>query len=161
MKELPFYNELSIVKNINALHSYARSYKVEIVYIKDPLVQIETSKSRIKDLFKDLLYELKGFKYQITVNILLSKLKTDGCIEYSFVYFNSTTKTVINTDKFNLDQSFQETLYRIDNWINLGSGWIIERINSQYLNVSFYSPLIGSTYIELPSGLKHPIKSIN
>ena len=161
MKELPFYNELSIVKNINALHSYARSYKVEIVYIKDPLVQIETSKSRIKDLFKDLLYELKGFKYQITVNILLSKLKTDGCIEYSFVNFNSTTKTVINTDKFNLDQSFQETLYRIDNWINLGSGWIIERINSQYLNVSFYSPLIGSTYIELPSGLKHPIKSIN
>ena len=160
LKELPFYNELSITKNINALHNYAGSYKVEIVDKKDPLVQLETSKSSIISLFKDLLYELKGFKYQITVNILLSKLETDGNIEYSSVYFNSTTKAVINTDKFNLNKSFQEILYRIDNWINLECGWITERINSQYLNVSFYSPLIGSTYIKLLNELEHPKKGL-
>ena len=66
---------------------------------------------------------MKGFKYQKTV--LLSKVKTDGSIEYSPVYFNSATNTVISS-KFNLDKSFQEILYRIDNWINLGSGWVIE-----------------------------------
>ena len=41
------------------------------------------------------------------------------------VYFNSTTKTVINF-KYMLDKSFQKILYRIDNWINEGFGWIIE-----------------------------------
>ena len=110
LKELPFYDELSIVKNLNAFGGYARSYKVEIVDKKDPLVLLEASKSSIKDLFKDLLNEIKGFKYQITLVVLLSKIKADGSIEYSPVYFNSTTKTVINSDEFGLDQSFQEIL---------------------------------------------------
>ena len=58
-------------------------------------------------------------------------------------------------DKFSLDQSFQEILYRIDNWINEGSGWIIEEIHNQYLNVSSYIPLTGNSYIKLPNELKH------
>ena len=37
------------------------------------------------------------------------------------VYFNSSTKTIIN-HRYKLDQSFQEILYRIDAWINRGSG---------------------------------------
>ena len=86
-------------------------------------------------MFKDLLNEIKGFKYQITLAFLLSKVKADGNIEYSPVYFNSTTKTVINNEH-NLYKSCQEILYRIDNWINERSGWIIEEIHNQYLNVS-------------------------
>ena len=35
----------------------------------DPLAQLEASKLSIKDLFKDLLNEMKGFKYQIPVNV--------------------------------------------------------------------------------------------
>ena len=52
--------------------------------------------------------------------------KINGGIEYAPVYFNSATKTVINSDKYDFDKSFQEILYRIDNWINEGPGWIIE-----------------------------------
>ena len=122
LQELPFYNEFNTVKNSNLFSGYARSYKVEIVDKKDTLVQLEARKSSFEDLFKDLLNEIKGFKYQITLAVLLSKIKTDGSIEYSPVYFNSTTKTMINSDEFGLDQSFQEILYRIDNWINQGSG---------------------------------------
>ena len=62
--------------------------------------------------------------------------------------------------KFSLNQSFQESLYKIDNWINEGSGWIIEEIQNQYLNVSSYSPLVGNTYIELPDELKHSMKGL-
>ena len=160
LQELPFYDEVSIVKNLNAFSGYARSYKIETVGKKDPLVQLELSKSSIEDLFKDLLNEIKGFKYQITLAVLLRKIKTDGSIEYSPVYFNSTTKAVINSDDFGLDQSFQENLYRIQNWINQGSGLIVESIEGFYLNVSSYSPLIGSTYIELPSELQHPMKGL-
>ena len=124
------------------------------------MIQLEASKSSIKDLFKDFLNEIEGFKYQISLAILLSKVKTDGSIEYSPVYFNSTTKTVINSDDFGLDQSFQEILYRIDNWINQGSGWIVEPIEGLSLNVTSSSPLIGSTYIELPNELPHPMKGL-
>ena len=67
---------------------------------------------------------------------------------------------MINSDKFGLDQSFQEIWYIIDNWIDEGSGWIIEEIHNQYLNVSGCSPLIGNTYIELPNELKHSKKGL-
>ena len=67
---------------------------------------------------------------------------------------------MINSDKYDLDKSFGEALYRIDNWINKGSGWIIESINGEYVNISIYSPLTGSTYIKLPDKLKNSMKGL-
>ena len=159
LHELPFYDELSITEFSKAFKRYARSYKVEIVDHKDLLVQLEASKLSIKDLFKDLLNEMKGFKYQITVAILLSKEKGNGDTEYSSVYFNSVTKTVINLE-FSLDKSFQEILYRIDNWINEGSGWVVKSINGEYVNISMYSPLIGSSFVKLLNELKNSKKGL-
>ena len=52
------------------------SYKVKIIEKKDPIVQLEASKSSIKDLFSDLLNETKGFKYQITVKVLLKNTRS-------------------------------------------------------------------------------------
>ena len=83
------------------------SYKVELVEKKDPIKQLEASKSSIKDLFSDLLNETKGFKYQITVKVLLKKYKLNGEIEFAPVYFNSTTKTVIS-HKFCLEMLFKK-----------------------------------------------------
>ena len=51
---------------------------------------------------------------------MLSKYKESENREVSPVYFNSTTKTVINFE-YGLDKSFQKILYIIDNWINEGS----------------------------------------
>ena len=51
------------------------SYKVEIIERSDPIVQLEASRSSIKNLFSDLLNETKEFKYQITVKVLLKKYK--------------------------------------------------------------------------------------
>ena len=48
----------------------------------------------------------------------------------------------------------------IDVLINNGSGWIIELIESQYINISTYRPLVGSSYIDLPIELKHPRKRL-
>ena len=91
---------------------------------------------------------------------MLSKAKINGSIEYSPVYFNSTTNTVINSE-FNLDKSFQEILYRIDNWIIEGSGWIVESVDGEYVNISAYIPLVGNTYIELPDELKNSMKGLS
>ena len=73
LAELPFYEQLSIIKTNQAFRGYVMSYKVEIIKRKDPIVQLEASKSSIKKIFNNLLNETKGFKYQITVNVLLKK----------------------------------------------------------------------------------------
>ena len=64
------------------------SYKVEIVEKKDLIVQLQASKSCIKDLLNDLLNETKCFKYQITVKVLLKRYKPNEEIEFTLVYFN-------------------------------------------------------------------------
>ena len=111
---------ISVVEISKASKKYARSYKIEIIDTKDPLAQLAASKS----------------------TVLLCKPKQNGDIEYAPAYFDSATKTVINSDKYHLDKSLQEILYIIDNWINKGSGWITESIEAQYENVFIYSSLI-------------------
>ena len=47
------------------------SCKVEIIEKKDPINQLEASKSSTKELFSDLWNEAKSFKYQITLKAVL------------------------------------------------------------------------------------------
>ena len=61
--ELPFYEQLNVIKTDQASSGYAMTYKVEIVERIDSIVQLEVSKSSIKEFFNDLLNE--------TVKILL------------------------------------------------------------------------------------------
>ena len=132
LHELPFYDELSVVEISKAFRRYARSYKVEMIEPEDPLRHLEASNSSIEDLFKDLLNEMKGFKDQITVKVLLSKHRINEDKEYDILC---------------LSRDFIQNRH----WINEGSGWMIESIETQYVNIFIYSPLIGSTQIELPS----------
>ena len=105
--ELPFYEQLDVIKTDQAFSGYAMSYKVEIVEKKEPIVQLKASKLSIKNLFSDLLNETKAFKYQITAEALLKKDRLNGEIEFETVYFNSLTKTVTN-HKLRLGNFFQE-----------------------------------------------------
>ena len=56
--------------------------------------------------------------------------------------------------------SRQEILNTIDKWVSEGSGWVIDRIDSHYLNVTLYKPLNGSSYIELPMDLRNTKKGL-
>ena len=92
LRELPFYNELNTSKTSAAFKGYARSYSIEIIYSKDPPVQLISSKSNFEGLFKDLLNEIKGFQHQIS---LLSKHKKNTDREFASVYFNSISKFLV------------------------------------------------------------------
>ena len=75
---------------------------------------------------------------------MLKKYKSNGEIEFRPVYFNSTTKAVIN-HKFSLENTFQEILYKINNWINERSGWIVELIEFNALTfqlVDYYQEVL-------------------
>ena len=72
--ELPFYEELNVIKTNHVFRGYAMSYKVEIIEKKDAIIQLEASKTSIKDLFSDLLNETKGFKYQTMLKVMLKNI---------------------------------------------------------------------------------------
>ena len=62
------------------------------------------------------------------------------------IYFVSKIQTVddeLDMDN-SLDRSFQTTLSRIDKWLDESVGWIIESVDSDYINISIYNPLARS-----------------
>ena len=87
-KELPFYNKhiekpktkclkkhwfafwtsflwrTDCNKNKSCILRICNELQSQITWEKNPIKQLETSKSSIKDLFNDLLNEIKGLKYK-------------------------------------------------------------------------------------------------
>ena len=51
-------------------------------------------------------------------------------------------------------------MHWINNRSNEGSGWVIKSVDAEYMNISLFSPLSGSTYIELPRRLRNSVKSL-
>ena len=45
-------------------------------------------------------------------------------------------------------------------WISEGSGWTVESVDNHYINVVQYEPMKGSSYIELPTELRHHQKGL-
>ena len=88
--ELPFHVELSIRKTNHPFRGYAMSFKVEKIEQKYPTNQLEASKLSIKNLLNDFLNETKGFKYQITLNVLLQN--TNQIEKLSLDHFISMQK---------------------------------------------------------------------
>ena len=91
-----FNKELNVIKTDHAFKGYATSYKVGLVEKEDPLIQLEASKSCIKDLFSDLLDETKGFKYQTTRKFKLKKIQAKG---RNWIYSNLFQFNNKNSDK--------------------------------------------------------------
>ena len=77
-------------------------------------------------------------------------------------FFNGKAKIITKANDIEpeLSMSRQEILNAIDKWVSEGSGWVIDRIDSHYINVTLYKPLNGSSYIELPTELRNPKKRL-
>ena len=86
LSEHPFLKKLNVIKTNPAFRVYAVSYKVKIIVEKDPIKQLEASKSSIKNLCSDLWYEAKCFRYQIKVEVMLKKYNPSGEIEFRPVF---------------------------------------------------------------------------
>ena len=50
--------------------------------------------------------------------------------------------------------------FHYNHLINQGSGWIVELIKSQYINISTYRPFSGSSYVKLPAELRSSRKGL-
>ena len=54
----------------------------------------------------------------------------------------------------NLDTSFQAIFYKIEEWIQAGSGGVLESVECDYINICVYKSLAGKSYLQLPKELR-------
>ena len=112
---------------------------------------------------------MKGFKFIERLEIMFMKNKVEKLdsinkikIFYKTAFFNGKAKAIFkaNDIEHELTMSRKEILNTIDKWVSEGSGWVIDRIDSHYINVTTYQPLNGLSYIELPIELQNPAKGL-
>ena len=158
------------IKELNrALKGHAKSHEIELQDNLNPLKHFTKTRPQTESHLEDLLETMKGFKFIETLEVTFEKdtidSKTGKHVSiYKTAFFNGKAKTItkVNDIEPELNMSRQEILNVIDKWVSEGSGWVIDRIDSHYLNVTLYKPLNGSSYIELPTELRNTKKgSIN
>ena len=156
------------IKELNkALKGHAKSYGIELQDNLNPLNHFTKTKTLLKSHLEDLLKDKKGFKFIETLEVMFKKdifySKTGELVSiYKTAFFNGKAKTItkVNDIKHELSMSRQEILNVIDKWVSEGSGWVIVRIDSHYINVTTYTPLHGLSYIDLPTELRNPKKGL-
>ena len=156
------------IKELNqALKGHAKSYGIELQDNLNPLNHFTKTRALVESHLENLLKDMKGFKFIEMLEVKFEKdtidSKTGKHVSiYKTAFFNGKTKTSIkaNDIEHELSMSRQEILNVIDKWVSEGSGGVIDRIDSHYINVTTYTPLHGSSYIELPTELKNPKKGL-
>ena len=145
-----------------ALEGYTKSFDIELRDNKDPLVQLQESRKAIEYLFDNQLKISKGFKYVETLQVKFIKFSNGQKTEKNG-FFNSKADLILNNTNIqsSLQISKQHILNIISQWVSEGSGWTVESIESHHLNIANYSPLKGSSYIELPPEIKKSKGLIN
>ena len=119
---------------------------------------LDLSRTSVNELFTDLLREKRGFKYFATARVTLKNCVNNG-FDIRRPHFHSTIKTIIN-DRYFIENSFEETINRTDQWTSEGSGWIIDNVETFYINIANYKPPSGSSYIPLPKELNNSMKGL-
>ena len=156
------------IKELNkALKGHAKSYGIELLDNLNPLNHFTKIRALVESHLENLLKDMKGFKFIETLEVTFEKVTIDSKTGkhvsiYKTAFFNGKAKTITKADdiEHELNMSRQEILNVIDKWVSKGSGWVIDRIDSHCINVTTYTPLHGSSYIELPMELKNPKKGL-
>ena len=150
-----------------ALKGHAKSYGIELKDNLNPLNHFTETKALVESHLESLLKDLKGFKFIETLEVTFEKETIDSKTGkrvsiYKTAFFNGKAKTITKANDIQLELSMsrQEILNVINKWLSEGSGWVIDRIDSHYINVTLYKPLNGSSYIELPTELRNPKKGL-
>ena len=150
-----------IVEKARALKNNAKSYEVTIVNRYDASAQLYDTKASIEELFRSILESKKGFKFNMTLQIRLSK-RVEGGKTYREPYFNSDAFTITNAESIteSIELAVEKILNLLAVWLSEGSGWVIEEVLHHYINIVSYFPLRGRSYFKLPEELSNSMKSL-
>ena len=100
------------------------------------------------------------FKYILSVKVTLKRWNNaTNTYDIDSIFRNSDAITVTN-QRFNLNTSYETLKHRLSIYSSKGSGWIIDKIENIWINISNYDPLVGRSYIPLSPELNNSMKGL-
>ena len=99
---------MKITQLAHVFQSNASSYNVEFLNSFNPELQLKDTRFAIKNKLKQLLTELRGFKFMATLVLMLKKIESEDKTKYDTFYSHSKAETVGESD--DVFESFYTTV---------------------------------------------------
>ena len=137
---------------------YLRAHAISVKRYKDPMKMFQDKKATIKNKITAILQELTSLKWSfgLTVDFFKDNRKIQG----TFFSNQYATLSADETGAF-FGEATSAIVQKIEKVTKEGSGWMIDKCNTLFLNIAKYDPLKGSSYIPLPEVLAHKKAIIN
>ena len=130
----------------------------------DPRAFLEHVEPQIQKKLEEELKALDGgVKFQLALKVQLRKDNPDGSEEYTDPVLRHKQEALLQQSEIGaaLHQAFPRILESLEKWTQRGSGWVVERVETLWLDIARYKPLRGGSYIPLPAAVKNKKAVIN
>ncbi|CAC5423990.1 unnamed protein product [Mytilus coruscus] len=123
----------------------------------DLLQFFSSAKSEVEQELNIRRKKVRNVKWYLNVRVDMVRNIEDGTKEKTTPHFRSKTYTSLENDdnEHNLNEAFQKMNGSLEEFIHKGSNWIVNKVLGLEVNTVKYSPISGSSYMELPSKLHH------
>ena len=103
------------------------------------------------------------YKANLVFHVEFMKNNPSGLAKTTEAYFRSDVMTNLSAHAIDaaVQKAFSDIEKRIEKWTREGSGWTVTKVLNVYLDFAKYTPLKGSSYIELPKYLKDKKAIVN
>ena len=149
-----------VVESKSALKGFAKTYKIKGQKVHFALNFLQA----VKPTVINFLLTQKNIKIKFVLRCNMSKTNlATGETEHKIANFNSSQEIVFEeTDREELYQkSLDKMLEKMAEFLENGSGWKLDSIESLDMHTVKYTPLNGSSYIKLPPVLESKKAIIN
>ena len=129
----------------------------------DIMTFLRRIKQEVKEIVLEELARRIALKFNITVNLELQRISTDGDVQLASPYLHSRPAVVLyGTD---LDAEIENAYARLTDFLECfqenGSGFTLSRVASCVVNVVTFDNIGGSSFIELPLHVKSKRACVN
>ncbi|CAG2256166.1 unnamed protein product [Mytilus edulis] len=164
------------IENINPLPSEKkrRNRRVKKSALNDSVNQIEiipegnekydllqffsNVKGDIQQIVESRKKYMRDIKWYLNVKVEMERDIQDGQTETVIPSFRSRNYVSLFNDnhlEHNLNEAYQKMHRSLEEYINRGSNWIIRKVVHLEARTVKYAPINGSSYMQLPSTIKH------
>ena len=145
--------------------SFLRGWQMDAPerYGADPRASLEKMRPRIRKKLEEEIRALNGIKFQLALKVQLRKTGPNGTEEYTDLMLRHKQEAVLQANEIDeaLDKAIPTIFETLEKWTQRGSGWVVDRVETLWLDIARYQPLRGSSYIPLPAAVRNKKAAIN
>ena len=121
----------------------------------DPRAFLDHVRPQIYSKLAEEILDLKGVKFQLSLQLNLRKEKQSGVEEYTDPVLRHKQEAVLQASEIDkaLDSGIPTILETLEKWTHRGSGWAVDNVKTLWLDIARYQPLKGGSYIPLPAAV--------